>query len=79
MSENTIEQVREPGRENPYITIVDTGVALAAASFVGMLELWMDEALSEGMSLADFKEGLVWGHIDAISAGLLKELKERTF
>ena len=80
MDMSEIKPIRAPGRVNPYITIVDTGVATAAHLFLGMLELWLREALAEGDTLEDVIERrLDWRRVDAIHAGLLRELEERTF
>ena len=79
MSENTIRPVTEPGRTRPYITIVDTGVAMAAHLFLGMLELWVDESIADGDTLEDFKRNIDWGRVGAMHEGIRKELEERTF
>ena len=80
MSEyDDIKQVREPGRANPYITIVDTGLTMAAQNFLGMLELWVDESIAEGMTLAEFKKHINWTRVGNIADGLVKEIETRTF
>lgn len=75
-----IKQIRAPGRANPYITIVDTGLAGAATMFLGMLELWLREAQAEGDTLEDVIERRIdWDRVNAITDGLSRELEERTF
>ena len=80
MSEyDEIRPVTKPGRVNPYITIVDTGLAMAAQNFLGMLELWIDETLAEGGTLDDFKANINWTRVGNISDGLFDEIESRTF
>lgn len=68
-----IKQIKKPGRERPYITIVDTGLAMAAQNFIASLVLRHGE---EGNACLD---GIVWDEVEEIANRLARELQERTF
>lgn len=68
-----IKQLRKPGREHPYITIVDSGLLLAAQNFIAMLCLRYGE---DGSACLD---SIVWDEVEEIANGLARELQQRTF
>ena len=67
-----IKQIRRPGRERPYVTIVDTGLAMAVQNFLASLYL----GLLEG---EDLRACIVEDELLDLANRLANELRERTF
>ena len=66
-----IPQIREPGRVSPYITIVDTGLAVFIANLLAGLSLYHAEGELE---IEDWME-----KIEIANNALALEIEQRTF